>query len=88
LRQIGRAVAQGRRADGDKHRVGAAHRVSDIRREGQTLFLDVALDQLVEPSLVDRKLAATQPLDLASLISTHTTSLPNSAKPAPATSPT
>ena len=61
-------AAPGRRADGDEHRVGVAHRVGEIGREGEAAGRDVVGHQLVEAGLVDRDLALAQARDLAGIL--------------------
>jgi hypothetical protein len=60
--QIGVPGAGGRRADRDVDHVGSFDRLLDLRREGEPL--PVALEQLVEPVLVDRELPSAQGVDL------------------------
>ena len=69
IAQIGMAVAAPRRrADRDEHGVGPGDRRLQLGRETQPAGRDVARHQLVEAGLVDRDLAAPQPLDLAGIL--------------------
>ena len=60
-REVGVARVRRRRAHRDVDDVGAVERLVDLGREAKPLA--VALEQLVEPLLVDRHLAAAQRVD-------------------------
>ncbi|MHC2678846.1 hypothetical protein ACVJDU_000410 [Bradyrhizobium diazoefficiens] len=63
--QIGVAVtAARRRADRDEDGIGVRDRLRQVGGEVEPLGLDVGRDQLVEPGLVDRDLAAMERRDL------------------------
>src|SRR5881227_3682311 len=61
-------TAPRRRAHGDEHRVGSGHRRLEIAREAQPSGCHVAGNEMVEPGLVDRHLAARQALDLRGIL--------------------
>jgi hypothetical protein len=61
-REIGVARGERRRVDADVDEVGVLDRLADVEREREPL--GVPRDQLLEAGLVDRDLAAAQPLDL------------------------
>ena len=61
-RQVGVAGDGRRRADRDVHELRTIDRLCDVRREGQPVT--VPLEELVQPRLVDRHLAAPERLDL------------------------
>ena len=63
--QVGRTVLPGGRADGDQLEKPVLHALRRIGREFDAAGLRVALDERVEPGLVDRDFAALQALDLA-----------------------
>jgi hypothetical protein len=58
----------GRRPDPDENRVRRCDRGAAVERKGQTPFLDVLGDQLVEAWLKDRDLAASQFFDLGGIL--------------------
>ena len=60
-REVGVAGKGRRRPDGDVDELGAVDRLRHVEREGQPLA--VAEQECVEPRLVDRHLAATEPVD-------------------------
>src|SRR5262249_55886885 len=62
--QVGGAVGQLRRADGDEAGDAVADGLGEIGREGEAALRDVATDQLFEAGLVDRHLALPERLDL------------------------
>ena len=63
--EIGMAVAApARRADGDEYRIRPRRGRRQVGAEGEPAGPHVAVDQRLEPGLVDRHLAAPQPLDL------------------------
>src|SRR5213082_2613166 len=57
-----------RRPHGYEHRVGSGHRRLEITREAQPSGCHVAGNEMVEPGLVDRHLAARQALDLCGIL--------------------
>src|SRR5436190_17895912 len=61
-------AAPRRRAHGDEHGVGSGHRRLEIAREAQPSGCHVAGNEMVEPGLVDRHLAARQALDLRGIL--------------------
>src|SRR5437763_13377507 len=61
-------TAPRRRAHGNEHRVGSGHRRLEIAREAQPSGCHVAGNEMVEPGLVDRHLAARQALDLRGIL--------------------
>ena len=61
-RQVGVAGVGRRRADGDEQQPRVLERLGEVGREVQSLA--IAREQLLEARLVDRHLAAAQPLDL------------------------
>src|SRR5437660_5649433 len=61
-------AAPRRRAHGNEHRVGSGHRRLEIAREAQPSGCHVAGNEMVEPGLVDRHLAARQALDLRGIL--------------------
>ena len=63
--QIGRAVLVGRRADRDELEQAVLHAFGRVGRELDAAGREVLLDQRIETRLVDRRLAALEPLDLA-----------------------
>src|SRR5436190_15563183 len=56
------------RPHGNEHCVGSGHRRLEIAREAQPSGCHVAGNEVVEPGLVDRHLAARQALDLRSIL--------------------
>ena len=67
--KVGKAVAAPRRrADGDEHRVGFAHRVPEVAREGETAGANVLGDEIRKPRLEDRHLALPKRRDLARVL--------------------
>ena len=64
MAQIGRAVLVGRRADGDEHHLGRRDGGGDVGRELEPALLLIALDERIEPGLVDREDVLLQTLDL------------------------
>ena len=67
--QVGMAVAAPRgRADRDEHRVGVAHGLGQVGREGQAALAHVVGDEIGQPRLEDRHLAALQRVDLGRVL--------------------
>ena len=64
VREVGRPVLVRGRSDRDEHDVARRDRSRDVRRESQPLVGLVALDEPVEPGLVDRQPVLLQPVDL------------------------
>ncbi len=64
MAHVGRAVLVLRRTHGDEQDFRADDGVVEVGREGEPLFGDVPGDQLREPRLVDRNLAALEAGDL------------------------
>ena len=62
--KIGGAVFIRRSADGDEQNVGRRNRRADVGRETQASVLLVALDEILETRLVDRKNVLLQAFDL------------------------
>ena len=62
--QIRRAVFRLWRPDRDEHHLGSPHGRGQVRREAQSLFVTVTLDDFFESRLVDRHPAGVQGLDL------------------------
>ncbi len=62
--QVRGAVFVRRRADGDEHHFGAGDRAGDVGGERQPPAPLVALDEVIEPGLVDRQDVLEQPFDL------------------------
>src|SRR5437868_1020935 len=56
------------RPHGNEHRVGSGHRRLEIAGEAQPSGCHVAGNEMVEPGLVDRHLAARQALDLRGIL--------------------
>jgi hypothetical protein len=65
VREIGRAVLAGRRADGDELDVAVRHALRDVGREPQATGLDVALHHGLEARFVDGDAARLEHGDLA-----------------------
>jgi hypothetical protein len=87
--EVGMAVAAPRRgADRDEHRIRPRYRRREVGRKAQPPGRRVARHQLVEPRLVNRNVAAQQPLDLAGILVDAGHQHPNSEKQAPDTNPT
>src|SRR5437660_6203734 len=61
-------TAPRRRPHGNEHRVGSGHRRLEIAREAQPSGCHVAGDEVVEPRLIDRHLAARQALDFRGIL--------------------
>ena len=61
-------AAAGRRADGDKHGVGALHGAAEIGGEAQPPGTQVAGDEILQPGLIDRHLALLHPLDALGIL--------------------
>ncbi len=63
--QVGRAVLIWRGADGDDLEQAVLHALRRIRGEFEAPGVGIALDERIEPGLVDGHLALVQALDLA-----------------------
>ena len=68
--QIGLTPPAGRRADGDEHEVGARDRLGIIAGETKPARLERLAHELVQPRLVDGRLAARHPGDFG-LVDVH-----------------
>jgi hypothetical protein len=65
VRHVGLAGQAGRRVDGHEHELGVGQAVLVARGEMQPARPHVALDELLQPRLVDRDAAVPQDADLA-----------------------
>ena len=65
VREVGRTVLLGRGADRDELEQAVTDALFGVGRELEAPLVEVALDQHVEPGLVDRDVALLQPRDLA-----------------------
>ena len=65
VREVGRAILLGRRADGDELEEAVRDPVLGAGCEDETALLDIAPDDVIEPWLVDRDLALLKPGHLA-----------------------
>src|SRR5262249_40567565 len=64
MAQVRRSILVGRRSHRDEHHVARADGTRDVRREAQSPRRLVALDQILEAGLVDRKHVLLQSIDL------------------------